>query len=133
MNICLRLVAIVAVRTGYDFSEETLPTELIHILINVIRSKAVTPAEQPIGHFTRRELKQLSTWRDWEYGERKQLNQFLDLQMYGEPIVRPTDRNAIILRPHWQYHVKRCGTRRARQCCDGSKRADFLLHALALT
>ena len=53
--------------------------------------------------------------------------------MYVELIIKPTDKNAIILRPHWQYHVKRCGTRRARQCCDGSKRAAPLLHALALT
>ena len=52
--------------------------------------------------------------------------------MYGEPIIKHTNKNAIIIRPHWQYHVKRCGTRRARQWCDGSKRAPPLLHAFAL-
>ena len=51
--------------------------------------------------------------------------------MYGTPVNRP--KGAIVLRPHWQYHVKRCGTRRARQCCDGSKRAAPMLHALAST
>ena len=53
--------------------------------------------------------------------------------MYGESIIKPTARNAIILRPHWQYHVKQCGTRRSRQRCDSSKRAAPILHALALT
>ena len=75
----------------------------------------------------------MSTWQDWEFGEHKQLNQFPDLQMYKELIVKPTDKNAVILCPHQQYRVKQCGTRRARQCCDGSKRATPLLHALALT
>ena len=73
----------------------------------------------------------MDTWKDWEAGERKQLNQFERLGMYGTPINRP--KNAIVLRPHWQYHIKRCGTRRARQCCDGSKRAAPMLHALAST
>ena len=45
--------AIAAARTGYNFSEESIPTELIQIVINVIRSKAVTPADQALGHFTR--------------------------------------------------------------------------------
>ena len=109
------LQAIAAARNpDLDFSEESMPTEIIQIMINAIRSKAVTPAEQALAHFTRRKLKHSSTWQDWESGERKQLNQFQDLQMYGEPIIKPTDKNAIILWPHWQYHVKRCGTRRAR-------------------
>jgi len=70
------LRAIAALRTGYDFSEESIPTELIQIVINVIWTKAVTPEEQDLSHFTRRKLKQLSTWRYWESGERKQLKQF---------------------------------------------------------
>ena len=53
--------------------------------------------------------------------------------MYGKPIKRPTDPNAIILRPHWQYNIKRDGTRRSRLCCNGSKRAAPILHALAQT
>ena len=71
----LRAIA-AAPNTHLDFSEESIPTERIQIMINAIRSKAVTPAEQALGHFTRHKLKHLSTWRDWESGERKQLNQF---------------------------------------------------------
>ena len=58
------LRTIAAARTGEDFSEESIPTELIQIMINAIRSKSVTPAEQALGHFTRRKLKHLL--KDWE-------------------------------------------------------------------
>ena len=53
--------------------------------------------------------------------------------MFGEPIAPPVDKRTILLCPHWQYHIKRCGTRRARLCCNGSKYAAPLLHELALT
>ena len=48
-----------------------IPTELIQIVINAVRSKAVTQEEQALGHFTNRKLKEMSTWDDWEFGERK--------------------------------------------------------------
>lgn len=116
-----------------SFDEADVSTETIELMINAVRSKATTPEEQALGHFTRRKLKKLSTWAEWKAGESKQLDQMHALEMYGEPIDRPLDRNAIILRPHWQYHIKRCGTRRARQCCNGSKQAAPILHALAMT
>ena len=112
-----------------SFEEEDISTAEIEVLINAIQSKATTPAEQALGHFTRRKLKTMDTWKEWEFGEQKQLNQFKRLGMYGTPINRP--KGAIVLRPHWQYHIKRCGTRRARQCCYGSKRAAPILHTLA--
>ena len=90
-------------------------------------------SEQALGFFTRRKLKKLTTWNEWQEGETKQLNQFYDLQMFGEPIAPPVDKRTILLQPHWQYHIKRCGTRRARLCCNGSKYAAPLLHELALT
>ena len=55
----------------------------------------------------------MDTWNDWEADERKQLNQFHDLQMFGEDMARPLEENTIIPRLHWQYHVKRDGQRRA--------------------
>ena len=102
-------------------------------VINSITSQAITPAEQALGKFTCRKLKNMDTWNDWEAGERKQLTQFHDLQMFGAPVVMPSDRKTIILRPHWQYHIKRDGTRRTRLCCNGSKQAAPLLHVLSLT
>eukprot|EP00980_Cylindrotheca_fusiformis_P004426 scaffold946_cov73-Cylindrotheca_fusiformis.AAC.1 len=49
--------------------------------------------------------------------------------MYGAPVSPPKD--AIVLRQHWQYQIKRDGTRRARNCCDGSPRAAPALHRFA--
>ena len=90
-------------------------------VINSITSEAITPAEQALGKFTRRKLKTMDTWNEWEKGERKQLNQFHNLQMFGKHMACPLEENAVILRSYWQYHVNRDGQQRAHQCCDGSK------------
>ena len=37
------------------------------------------------------------------------------------------------MRPHWQYHIKRDGTRRSRNCCDGSPRSAPQLHGVTST
>ena len=112
-----------------DIADITLHS--IRILINAITSSSITPEEQALGHLTRRRLKQLDTWPLWLAGERKQLDNFAALDMFGKPIPRPP--NAIVLRSHWRYGIKRDGTRRPRHCCDGSKRAAPLLHRLAKT
>ena len=49
--------------------------------------------------------------------------------MYGDPQFLPP--KSILLRPHWQYHIKRDGTRRSCQCVDRSLKAAPILHALA--
>ena len=53
--------------------------------------------------------------------------------MFVDPIAPSLDHNTIISRPHWQYHTKQCGTRRAHLYCNGSKYAAPLLHELAQT
>ena len=53
--------------------------------------------------------------------------------MFGKPIAPPIDCKTIILRRHWQYHIKRCSTRRVCLFCNGSKYTAPLLHELALT
>ena len=90
-------MAIAALRSDLDFSEDSIPTDIILTVINSITPQAITPAEQAIGKFTRHKLKNMDTWNDWEAGERKQLNQFHDLQMFGEDMVRPLKENAVIL------------------------------------
>ena len=124
--------AIAAIRhPDLDFSEESISTEDIRTVVNAISSNTMTDDEQNIGSFTRRKLKKLSTWDQWREGEHKQLDHFHTLGMYGRPI--PPPPGAIILRPHWNYTHKRDGTRRSRNCCDGSKRAAPILHAIATT
>jgi len=107
------------------------PSPALSAVLLAIRSDATTPAEQALKAFTRRVLKPLDTWPLWFAGEVKQLDQFHALGMFGDPVPRP--RDAVVLRMHWQYHIKRCGTRRARLCCDGSLRAAPMLHRLAQT
>ena len=114
-----------------DFSESSLSTEEIEMVAQAIQSQAITPAEQAIGRFTRRKLCFLSTWEQWRAGEHKQLDHFHDLKMYGEPVRKPP--GAIVLCPHWQYSIKRDGTRRSHNCCDGSPRSAPLLHNIAST
>ena len=49
-----------------SFEEEDFSTEEVELFINAIQSKATTPEEQALGHFTRRKLKTIKTWPDWE-------------------------------------------------------------------
>ena len=114
-----------------DFSETSISSDEIEIVIGAIQSQSVTPAEQAMGRFTRRKLKTLNTWDDWRAGEHKQLDQFHTLKMFGPPTFKPP--GAIVLRPHWQYSIKRDGTRRSRNCCDGSPRSAPVLHGIAST
>ena len=80
-----------------------------------------TEAEQALGSFTRRKLKLLDNWADWLAAEGKQLDSMAKQEMYGSPVHPPP--GAIILRQHWNYSIKSDGTRKARNCCDGSPRA----------
>ena len=105
---------------------------LLHLAaVHAIRSAATASDEQALGRFNCQKLKKLSTWDLWQSGERKQLDQFQSLCMYGEPVSRPP--GPIVLRQHWQYHIKRDGTHRARNCCDGSPCAAFVLHQFTQT
>ena len=80
-----------------------------------------TPEEQGLGSFTRRKLRRLPNWKEWQNAEFKQLDSMAKQEMYGVPVTAP--RDAIVLRQHWNYAIKGDGTRKARNCCDGSPRA----------
>ena len=80
------------------FYPEDLTTELTHLTINAIQSKATTTEDQDVGHFTRRNLKRLSTWDEWEKSEIKQANNMHDIWMSGKIIESP--KNEIVFRPH---------------------------------
>jgi hypothetical protein len=124
--------AIAAIRhPDIDFSASMLSTDELNVALNAIRSHAITPAEQALGNLTRRKLYKLDTWPLWQAGEHKQLDHFAALGMYGKPVPKPP--GAIVLRSHWQYSVKRDGTRRSRNCCDGSPRSAPTLHGVAST
>ena len=52
LNI-VTLCSIAALQLGLDFSEESIPTNIILTVINPITSQAIIPAEQAFGKFTR--------------------------------------------------------------------------------
>ena len=107
---------------------------MIQICINTLNLDHITLEEQVLGHFTRKKLKKLSTWNEWKQGEVKQIEQFMNQKMFGDPIDPITlPETAIIMRPHWQYKLKRSGVRRSRMCCNGSKKAAPTLHVVAST
>ena len=93
-----------------NFSSKSIPIEMIETAINAIESKATTLQEQALGYFTQKKFKRLlDTLNKWEQRECKQLLQFQALQMFGQHILPPKDKEATILKPHCQYHIKRCG------------------------
>ena len=101
----LRVIAMI--RTSLDINESDISTEEVLLMINALRSNDTTPEEQALGHFTRRKLKTLDNWPQWRAGEHKQLDQFHNLGIYGEPCKLPPD--GILLRSHWQYQVRQNG------------------------
>ena len=53
--------AIAALRSSLDFLEDTIPTDVIQIVINSVTLQAITLAEQALGKFTHRKLKNMDT------------------------------------------------------------------------
>ena len=80
-----------------------------------------TNDKQRLCRFTRRKLRRLSNWPDWQAAEFKQLDSMAKQDMYGSPVFPPL--NATILRQDWNDAIKSDGTRKARNCYDGSPRA----------
>ena len=113
-----------------SFNTYSLQNDLLEFTIDAIQSSATASEEEALRFFTQQKLKKLTTWNKWQQDETKQLNQFHNLQMFGNPIAPLLDCKTIILRPHWQYHIKQCGTRRAQLCCNRSKYAAMILHEL---
>lgn len=104
----------------------------INLLIAALSNTVLaTDAERSLGSFTRRKLRRLESWPKWKCAEADQLNEMDRQGMYGEPCLPP--KGAIILRQHWMYTIKGDGRRKARNCCDGSRRAAPRLRATAQT
>ena len=64
-----------------------------------------------------RKLKQRLDWIDWQHSKYKQLDQYHDQKMFGEPCKLPTGTNVLDLL--WMYLVKTDGTKKARCVCNG--------------
>ena len=83
-----------------DLSEEFISSEMIKLCIHTLRSDHITPEEQALGFYTCKKLKRLSNWNEWKAGEMKQIEQFQNQRMFGDPIdpsVIPLSDSAVIL------------------------------------
>jgi hypothetical protein len=80
-----------------------------------------TSDEQALGSFASRKLMQLPMRDLWIASQWKQLDAHRKQTVFGVPC--PTPPGPTVLRSHWNYLIKPCGTRKVRTCCDGSKRA----------
>jgi hypothetical protein len=110
----------------------TINTDLDVTTPSSIPPVPITPSEAACStKLTRRKLNLLDTWPLWQASERLQLDKMHEQHMFAESIHPPL--NAIILNPVWNYYIKDDGTRKARQCCDGSPRAAPYLHQIAVT
>ena len=61
---------------------------------------------------------QRDDWDDWRKSEAKQLEQYQQQGMFGEPEARPTKANILSLL--WTYLIKSDGTKKVRCCCNGN-------------
>ena len=66
---------------------------------------------------TRRKLKKLPEWSDWLQSKFKQLDQYHEQKMFGQPCPLPGGANVLDLL--WTYLVKVNGTKKARCVCNG--------------
>ena len=59
---------------GLDMSEEGISTKMIKLYINTLNSDAMTPEEEALRYFTQKKLNNMSTWKEWKSGEKKQID-----------------------------------------------------------
>ena len=87
--------AIAALFSSLDFSEGSISSDIIQTVVNSITLKAITLDEPALGEFSRCKLMNMDTWKDWIAGKQEQLNQFHDLQIFGEAILCPTQKRLL--------------------------------------
>ena len=69
---------------------------------------------------TRKRLKAQADWHEWQASEWKQLDAYLDQDMFEQPEPRP--RGVNLLNLLWCYLIKDDGRKKARCVCNGSKK-----------
>lgn len=115
---------------------DTTSDEEFHV--HRLQNEYLTDEEAKLPSFTRRNLKKLSNWADWDAAHDKQLDAHHDSHVFAPPIPR-SDLTKLkerfhVLRFQWSNLVKpSTGVRKARCCLDGSKRAAPWLRTFAKT
>jgi dUTP pyrophosphatase len=80
--------------------------------------KPILPKSKQRGHkLTRRKLRKLDNWKEWQKSEWLQLQQYEDQDTFGPPCKLPLNANCLDLL--WCYNIKDNGTLKARCVCNG--------------
>jgi dUTP pyrophosphatase len=80
--------------------------------------KAILPKSKQRGtKLTRRKLKKLDNWKEWQKSEWLQLEQYENQDTFGPPCQLPVNANCLDLL--WCYNIKDNGTLKARCVCNG--------------
>ena len=83
-------------------------------------STTPSPADSIERSFTLKELRHHEDWPEWQQSGYKQLNQFHSQGMFSDPMIKPTNANALPI--IWRFNIKHDSTKKARMVCDGSKK-----------
>jgi hypothetical protein len=101
--------------------DDWLPNEVKDLPVHRLETSGMTDAEKALKSLTRRALKKLNNWKEWDEAFDTQLNQHHEARTFLEPIPRPTISPSGGLRTVWSNLVKSDGRCKCRACLDGSK------------
>jgi hypothetical protein len=117
--------------------ENMLSDHDLNALLHRLQTDCMTDEERKLTRFTRRNLKKLSNWPEWDAAFDAQLDAHYAAGALGLPVPRPpantSDGPVNILRIIWSNVVKPDGKRKCRACIDGSPRAAPWLHLFVQT
>ena len=106
----------------FDPIHELIPEPtILNAIVRHVQSLATTEKSiKKKKKLTRRYLKTLSNWKDWQNAEYTQLDLYHKQNMFKAPVARP--KNSNILNLLWAYKIKDDGTLKARCVCNGNPR-----------
>jgi hypothetical protein len=100
--------------------------------VSRLEASGMTDKEKGLKSFTRRTLKKLANWDEWDAAFNTQLDQHHEAGTFLAPIlhpmVSPSSGAPQILQIVWSNLVKPDGRRKYQACLDGSKRSAPQLH-----
>ena len=123
-------------RSALDAFASDLTEPEMSMVIHRLQTAGMTPDKRNLRRMTRRNLQRLPNWHEWDAAFDAQLDAYVTAGTFGDPIPRPDlvdGEPPNVLRIQWSNLVKPDGTRKARACIDGSKRAAPSLHQFAQT
>jgi Reverse transcriptase (RNA-dependent DNA polymerase) len=107
--------------------DATTPDPYVQFRVCRLQSDGMTPEERALPKFTRKALKTLPNWADWDEAHDRQLDAHHAAGTLGAPVPRPGQRpdgsRPNVFRTVWTNIIKTDGIRKSRSCLDGSVRA----------